>query len=238
MGIRHVVAGITIVTGGLLTTACDWEGVGGTTVEDREKIRQDVSEVRFSNDSGAIKITTGDTTEVRWTVRYGDEKPGKSFRLDGDALILEACPVRDCKIDYEVTVPAGTKVSGHVDSGTVELTGVASANVQAESGELTVRDVDGEVNASAQSGNVDLAGIGGAVVASAESGNVTVGLAAAQSVSVRTESGNIEVAVPDGKYQVTTSVDSGRVDNEVGNDPFGHKIDLRAESGNVNIRRA
>jgi DUF4097 and DUF4098 domain-containing protein YvlB len=236
MGSKYVVAGITVGVAGLVLAGCGW--VGNTTFDDRETLDETVTELRFSNDSGDVRVSVGDTVEVRRTVSHGDEKPGRSYRVDDGALVLDACPVRDCKIDYEVTVPAGTKVSGHVDSGTIEVAGVATANVEAESGDITVRDVAGEVNASVQSGSVDLGGIGGTVVAGAESGDVTVGLVTARGVSVETQSGDIEVTVPSGKYHVTASTESGSIDNDLDDDPSGLPIEASAQSGNVTIRAA
>jgi hypothetical protein len=236
MRIRHVVAGITVVAGGLLLSGC--VRFGHDVANDQETIGERITEVRFANDSGDVRITVGDTTEVRRTVRYDEEKPGKSHRVDDGALILEACPVSDCAIDYEITVPEGTTVSGHADSGSVEVVGVASANVGAESGDVTVRDVDGEVNAEVQSGSIELTGIGGAVVASAQSGDVTVGVVTPRRVSVETQSGNIEVTAPEGKYHVTASTESGSLDNGLGDDPSGTPIEASAQSGNVTIRAA
>jgi major membrane immunogen (membrane-anchored lipoprotein) len=238
MGIKHVVAGATVVAGGLLLSGCDWGDMGATTFNDSETLGQSVSEVRFANDSGDVKITVGDHLAVRRTVGYHDTKPGKTYRVDGDALVLEECKERDCSVDYDVTVPEGTKVSGHVDSAKVEIVGVPSANVEAESGDITVRDVDGEVNATAQSGDVNLSGIGGAVVASAESGNVTVQLTSADNVTASTQSGNVDVTVPKGNYQVKTNVNSGDVRNEVGSSTSGPTLDLRAESGNITVEPA
>lgn len=232
MGIKHVV-GITVGAAGLLMAGCGWAGT--STFDDQETIDETITEVRFTNDSGDVKIEAGDTTEVRRAVRHGEDKPGRTYRVDDGVLILEPCPVRNCKIDYELTVPADVKVNGHVDSGHVEVAGVETVNVEAESGDLTVRDVAGQVNAAVQSGQIDLTGIGGAVVAGAESGNVTVNLVAPKSVSVQTQSGNVEVTVPSGKYHVTTSVESGSVDNELDDDPSGLPIEVSAESGNVTI---
>ena len=236
MGSKRAVAGITVGVAGLFLAGCGW--IGNNSFDDREALGETITEVRFANDSGDVKISTGDTVEVRRVVKYDDDKPGKTHRVENGVLILDACPVRNCSIDYELTVPSDTEVSGHVDSGTVEVTGVATANVEAESGDITVRDVDGEVNASVQSGSVDLGGIGGAVVAGAESGDVTVGLTAVRSVSVETQSGNIEVTVPSGKYHVKASTESGNLDNDLGDDPAGEPIQLSAQSGDVTVRAA
>lgn len=239
MGIKHVVTGVTVVASGLLLSACDWGDFSDNEFTDHESLSQSVSEVRFSNDSGDVRITAGDTFEVRRTVGYGEDKPGKTYRMDGDALVLEECPQRECWVSYEVTVPKDVKVSGHVDSGNVEVTGVASVNVAAESGEVTVRDVAGQVNASAQSGNVELSRIGGAVVAGAQSGNVSVEVAEVVAVTASTSSGNIDVTVPDDEYQVDIDTDdSGNVTNDLGDDDSGPKISLRADSGNVTLTAA
>lgn len=236
MGSKRAVAGITVGVAGLFLAGCGW--VGNNSFDDHEALGQTVTEVRFTNDSGDVKINVGDTVEVQRVVKYGDDKPGKTYRVEDGVLIVEECPVRNCSIDYELTVPAGAKVSGHADSGNVEVEGVATANVETESGDITVRDVAGEVNASVQSGTVDLSGIGGAVAAGAESGNVSVGLTAARSVSVETQSGNIEVTVPSGKYHVTASTESGSMENDLDDDPSGLPIQARAQSGNVTIRAA
>jgi putative adhesin len=240
MRIGHLLAGVTVVAGGLLLTACDWERT--TTFSDSESLSGPVSEVRFANDSGNVKITVGDTFEVRRTVSYHENKPGRTYRMDGGALVLENCPDRNCRVSYEVTVPNDTPVSGHLDSGDVELTGVASANVEAESGNVTVRDVDGTVNARTESGNVDLSAIGGNVVAGAESGNVHVGLTSAKAVTATTSSGNVDVTVPKAAYQVDIQTDQDDDDadvvNDIGGGTTGPKINLRTDSGNVTLKPA
>ena len=236
MRIRHVVVGVIVVAGGLLLSACDWDDFGGKEFSDSESLSGSVSEVRFANDSGNITITAGDKLEVRRTVGYHETKPGKTYRVDGDALVLENCPERDCWVAYEVTVPANVEVSGHLDSGDVEIAGVARANVGAESGNVTVRDVDGEVNAKTQSGNVELSGIAGAVVVGAESGNVSVALTEPRSVTATTSSGNVDVTVPDGDYQV--DIQGDQVTNDIGSGTSGPSIHLRTESGNVTLTPA
>lgn len=237
MAIKHVAP---VVVAGLLLAGCGWAGIGEKTFTDDATVGQEITKVRFDNDSGDVKITIGDEVTVHRSVDHDDdEKPGPTHRVDGDTLILEACSANNCSVDYEVTVPAGTEVDGHVDSGNAEVVGVAAANVEAESGDVTVRDVAGKVNAVAQSGRVTLSGIGGTVVATAESGDVSVGLAEPENVTVTTESGHIELTVPDGSYRVTTSVDSGDLTNDLEDDPDGeHSLTLEADSGDITVRKA
>lgn len=236
MRIRRVLVGATVAASGLLLSACDLADFTDDRFSDQETLSGPVSEVRFANDSGDVTIRVGDRFEVRRDVGYNDAKPGKTYRMDGDALVLEECPESDCWVNYEVTVPEGTTVSGAVDSGNVEIVGVASANVSAQSGEVTVRDVAGEVNATAESGNVELSGIEGRAVAGAQSGNVTVAMTAVENVTATTESGNVDVTVPNADYQVDIRAEDWT--NEVGDTGTGPRISLATESGTVSLRPA
>jgi len=256
MGIGRAAAAAAIgITGlGLLAGCGDWNT---QSYSDANGVGQSFSSVRFVNDSGQVTIRTGDTAEVKREVHYGDEKPGDTFRVKDGVLELNPCDKRNCWIDYEVTVPEGTTVSGELDSGEVDISGVAQANVRASSGKVTVKDVSGAVNIEAQSGEVNLEGIDGPVVAKAESGsidargiggsttvesssgNVVVELTQVADVHVNAQSGNVDVTVPDGDYKVATSADSGNVDSDFDDDPGAeHSIDLHTDSGNVRVSAA
>ena len=67
---------------------------------------------------------------------------------DDGVLALETrARKRDCWIDYDVTVrPRARQVSGQLDSGSGERRRGGEVNVRAGSGNVTVRDVAGEVN--------------------------------------------------------------------------------------------
>ncbi|MFL6118366.1 DUF4097 family beta strand repeat-containing protein [Actinophytocola sp.] len=236
MRIRYALVGVTVLAGGLLLAACNWVGIADEKFSDSRTLSESVGEVRIASDSGDVTITSGDKLEVHRDVSYGDAKPGETFHVDGNVLVLEDCPEQDCRVDYDVTVPKVTKVSGHLDSGDLEVTGATSANVEAESGDVTLRDVDGEVNAKARSGNVDLSGIQGAVVAGARSGNVTVALAEPGSVTASTSSGDVDVTVPKGRYRVVIQADEAT--NELGGGTSGPRIELRSDSGDVTLRPA
>ncbi|MGH3758715.1 DUF4097 family beta strand repeat-containing protein [Actinophytocola sp.] len=251
MAVAIGVAGVGVLAG------CGW-GIATSSYTDDKGIDAAFTSVRFANDSGDMTIRAGDEASVHRTVHHGGDKPGgDTFRVRDGVLELDSCGEPQCWIDYEVTVPAGTTVSGQLDSGTTTVSGVAEVNVRASSGEVTVEDVAGAVNIEAESGSVNLSDIGGAVVAKAESGNVHaddvrgdvtlqassgnvgVELAAARDVRVKAESGNVEVAVPDGAYQVTADTDSGDVESDVTDDAAGdHHLDLHTDSGNITVTRA
>jgi len=195
-----------------------------------------VASVRVSNDSGDVKVHLGDRVRVRRTVHYNQDKPGSTQHVDGDVLVIESCPVRNCWIDYDVTVPAGTTVDGAVDSGSVEVDGVAGVNLKVASGEVTARGVSGKVNVVAESGSVRLADVGDAVVVQSESGDVSLDNVRG-AVTVQARSGAIRLTVPRGAYRVSASTDSGAVRGDVSDDPSGtRRLDLHTDSGDILLR--
>jgi DUF4097 and DUF4098 domain-containing protein YvlB len=155
-----------------------------------------------------VKIKTGDRTTVHRRVHYDNDKPGTTHRVEGTVLIVEPCNVRDCSIDYDLVVPSGTTVNSAVDSGSTEIDGVATANVKASSGAVTVRRVSGAVNIDSASGSVNVADIGAAVRVVAESGTITMD----------TVKGN-----------VNAQADSGTIEAR----GVGGSADLRADSGTI-----
>jgi hypothetical protein len=221
--------------GVLLLSACGWE-MSRNEFTDDAAIDAKITNVRVHNESGDVTIRTGDRASVHRTVRYDRDRPGATHHVEGDVLVIDRCPVRKCAVDYEVTVPAGTRVNGESDSGRVEVTGAAEVNFKVDSGDLTVSGVTGRVNVEADSGRVSLSDLGADVVVRADAGDVTVDNARG-SVTVRGDSGNIAVSVPRGPYRVSTGTDSGTVHSDVSDDPSGsHRLELHTSAGNITVK--
>jgi hypothetical protein len=244
-----------LVAGLILLAACSWNG--SNTATDDNTVNQSFTSVRIASDSGAVKIRAGSTATVHRTIHYDKNRPGSTYHVENSTLVVDSCGERGCSIDYELTVPAGTRVDGKVDSGKVEVDGVAAVNLKIDSGSTTVRHVSGKVNLDASSGWVDVADVAdvvavrsesgrvtvanvrAAVTVQTQSGSVTVGLADPQDVRVQADSGNVTVTVPRADYQVRAQADSGRVNSAVGDQPSGsHQLDLRADSGNITLNYA
>lgn len=141
----------------------------------------------------------------------------------------------------EVTISdVAGKVAVTADSGAVTLNDIGGSVVaKADSGNLTVDGVEGDVTMHSSSGSVEARGVGGAAAVESDSGNVVVELTNSDDVQVDAESGAVEVTVPDGSYQVSTSTDSGNVENDIDNDPSGeHRLDLHTDSGNISVTPA
>jgi hypothetical protein len=209
--------------------------------EQRERqITEQVRTVRLANDSGSVDLRVGDVaaTTVRQRFSYRWSKPSEGFQLDGDQLVLGDCGW-NCSVDYDVVVPPGTTVTGHVDSGDIQLDGVASADVTADSGSVKVRNVAGPLNATVDSGDIEGDHLGGKVDARADSGSVKLRLEVAQDVRVRVDSGNVDLTVPKGSYRVEGNSDSGNRDIKVTSDSSALRtLQLDADSGDVTVRPA
>jgi DUF4097 and DUF4098 domain-containing protein YvlB len=247
MGISRAVAAAAIgITGLGLLTACDWD-VAKETFSDSEDIGPSFASVRFANDSGNVTIRAGEEASVRREVHYSDEKPGKTYTVRDGVLQLNSCDKPNCWIEYEVTVPAETTVSGQLDSGAANISGVAEVNVRADSGNLDIKDVAGEVNVESDSGSVGIADVGGSVVAKVDSGNfdadriegdftleASSGAVEARGIGgaaqVESSSGNVVVELTKAA-DVQVNASSGAVEVTV---PQGdYKVVTSADSGNV-----
>lgn len=212
----------------LLVSGCQWDVAKNTTTDDAT-VDAKVSTVWLSTAAGDVKIRKGNTTTVHRTVHYDKDKPGATHKVDGNVLVLEECPVHNCWIDYEVTVPAGTKVDGDVASGAVELTGLGAVNLKAASGDVTVRGASGPVNLDVSSGATRLSDIGAAVAVQAASGEVTVDNAKGN-VTVAAESGGVHAKGVGGAVDVRSH--SGDVDVAL---TAAQNVTARADSGAVNV---
>ena len=216
-----------LVAGLILLAACSWNG--SNTATDDTTVDQSFTSVRIANDSGSVKIRIGSTATVHRTIHYDKNRPGTTYRVENSVLVVDSCPERRCSIDYELAVPAGTRVDGKVDSGNVEVDGVAAVNLEIDSGSTTVRHVSGKVNLDSASGRVDVSDVSDAVAVRSESGRVTVANVRA-AVTVQADSGAIEARSIDGAADLKTQ--SGHVTVGLANP---QNVRVQADSGNVTV---
>ncbi|MFG2058838.1 DUF4097 domain-containing protein [Micromonospora sp. NPDC048930] len=210
---------------------------------------------------GAGDVTvraTGSATQVRIkrVVRYQGEQPTTRYEFNGDELVLPTDCGPQCTVSYEVIAPEGVAVRGETGSGNVELHGVGTVDFTLHSGNVSVTGARGDVRATTSSGNIEVLDAAGAVRlratsgnidarrllagvdAEAASGNVTVELDKPASARLRAASGDVELTVPDGRYQVRAGADAGDTDLGVPNDPTASLVlDVTASSGNVTLTR-
>lgn len=248
MGVARAVAAAGVFgAGALLLGAC------GITLQSHEyqddaPVPQHITKVQV-NGASDVKVHIGATSTVHRVVHYAENDPGKNtWRVEGETLILDNCNHADCSVDYALTVPEGTSITGEVGSGDVEVDGLAKVNFQTHSGDATIRNVKGAVNVGAGSGTVTVSDVGDTVAISASSGDVNVNnvaggvTAKANSgdvtatgisgpVQVDADSGDISVQLTSAQ-NVTAHTGSGGVDISVPNGPYQVRTD--SGSGDVN----
>jgi DUF4097 and DUF4098 domain-containing protein YvlB len=157
---------------------------------------------------------------------------------------------RNISIDYDVTVPAQTRLNSHTGSGDQSISGLqlpvtaktGSGNVTVEhvtadtrvssgSGDLKINSVKGVLYCDTGSGNIRAYDVAGDVVASAGSGNVEVQQSAGGSVKADTGSGNIRLNGVKGGL----SARAGSGDIHVEGEPTSDWR-LGAGSGNITLK--
>jgi hypothetical protein len=231
---------------------------GDRDSDDRHTVGDSISTVRLAAGSSDISITASDDdkTTVQEKRHFWFWKHGDAYSVKDGVLTLDGDCGWQCRADFEVTVPRGTKVVGDSGSGDLTLDGVAGVDAQARSGDVEVSNVSGDVKLdltsgdasisdlngklelSARSGDLEARGLkGGPVTVETTSGKIELALDEANDVHAKGTSGDIEISAPGSGYKVSTETRSGDVDNGLGNDANGaHSIDARTVSGDVELQ--
>src|SRR6266702_2055773 len=154
-------------------------------------------------------------------------------------------------IDYDLTVPAQTRLNSHTGSGDEDIRGLqlplvaktgsgnvtvdnisAETHVSTGSGDLMISSIKGTLVAQTGSGNIRAEGVAGEVVVNSGSGNVEVHqVGASGSVRAETGSGNIRLHGVKGGLRA----DAGSGDIQAEGEPTGDWR-LGAGSGNITLR--
>ncbi|SFP79252.1 Putative adhesin [Amycolatopsis arida] len=207
-----------------------------STAEATATVSEPFGRVAIDNGSGEVAIRAADVPSARVTTRFSYRfgRPDTSYEVREGELRLGDCG-RWCSVDYDVEVPRGTKIAGRLGSGELIAEGVAEVDVEASSGELTLRDVAGPVRARLSSGDLAGTGLRGPVDVRASSGEVRLEVTEPVDVRVRTSSGDIEAAVPDVPYRVegASRDEDRRID--VVHDPAAPRV-LRLDASSGEIR--
>lgn len=162
--------------------------------------------------AGNIKVHSGGDGSVRLYARI--RARGSSFGMSASEKIkrLEDNPPieqqgnsirigriddrelrRNVSIDYDLMVPAQTKVDSQTGSGDQDIDDVNMAvNARTGSGNVTLNNIGADVRARSGSGNLTIRDIKGSLDAETGSGNIR-GRGIAGGISVNTGSGTIEV---------------------------------------------
>jgi Toastrack DUF4097 len=188
-----------------------------------------VSKVVVDSDVGDVHVLAADTDRItiRQTTHWLTYEPTPTRVVDGGVLRLDdGCGGWNffrCEADYQITVPRDLALEVDVDSGDIEVEGVAGGlSLHTDSGDVRGRELTGaQVKGTSDSGDVKLAFS-----------------TAPASVEANTDSGNVEVELPQAPYAVDVDTDSGDTDVEgiVQYDLASRTIEAKSDSGDVTVR--
>jgi Putative adhesin len=162
-------------------------------------------------------------------VRAVEQRPPIVQR--GGAIAIERPDVENVAIDYELVVPADTRLRAETGSGDVHVRGVRrGVDADTGSGDIELSDVGGGARADTGSGDVRGDRVAAPIDVDTGSGDVRLGLAGPGSVRANTGSGNVVIRGAIGALSIDTG--SGDVFAE------GHARsgwDVHTSSGDVRL---
>jgi DUF4097 and DUF4098 domain-containing protein YvlB len=232
---------VTILLG---SAAFAWSNVQGTFERTYQVSGQ--SDLQVFTRSGDIVVRSGPAGSVhvtgkiivsdRWlnggkTGEVQDLEKNPPVRQDGNSVRIDYVNIRNISIDYEITVPADTKVQTHTGSGDQTMEGLQSdIELESGSGDLRLQDVTGSVHLHTGSGDVK-GDVSGALRAETGSGDMRLEQKGSGDVDVHTGSGNLELRGVNGALRA----EAGSGDITIEGLQKGN-WELRTGSGNVNLR--
>lgn len=228
-------------------------------------------DVSVNTGSGNITVRagSGDTVEIRARIHarssmFGLSGEEKVQRIEQNPPIMQSGSMirigklddrelrENVSIDYDVVVPARTRLSTETGSGDQNISGLQDAvRAHTGSGNLTISNISAEVRAESGSGDLDLSNltgrmyvstgsgnirtsrVAGAFVGSSGSGDIHLDEAAAGEVKLETGSGNVEARGVNGTLDVSTGSGDVSIEGQQRGD-----WRLSAGSGNIRIRMA
>jgi DUF4097 and DUF4098 domain-containing protein YvlB len=199
---------------------------------------------------GAVIVTASDRNEIK--VRARTENGAIRFTSNGTRATLEPASGRGCNDGrFEITVPAGSRVSARSWSGSVSVKGVRGdletrtqsadvdlrdvgrIDVESLSGDVSIQGVAGESAINTVSGDIDLGGARGDVQIETVSGDIDLRDVVAKQIRIHTTSGDVSFAggiLPDGRYEYNTH--SGEIRLALPGD-VGAQLSLGTFSGGI-----
>jgi hypothetical protein len=211
-----------------------------------------VDRIVVKSDSGHVRVTTGggNGVTIHRVVHYQSGHPRPGQQLSGGTLTFtRGC--RNCDVDYDLTVPASVNVSATIDSGSVNIAGVANVTARADSGSLTIRQVTGNVTADSDSatttiehvkgavtshtdsGKQTITDVGGALSLAIESGGITGSALRSPTAHVTSESGGVRLLFSSAPRVVEVHTETGGAHVAVPGGPFN--VSTKSEVGGADV---
>jgi Putative adhesin len=197
--------------------------------------------------SGDIKVHSGPagTVSISGKIFVGEQwfsggrqsevtelEKNPPIRQTGNSIRIDYVNVRNISVDYDITVPADTRLRTHSGSGDQTIEDLRSnLELESGSGDMRLKDLNGDLHVHTGSGNVDAQDVTGAFNAEAGSGDIRLNAKGSGDVRVHTGSGNIDLRDLHG----TVRAEAGSGDITIDGTQTGI-WDIRTGSGNVRLR--
>jgi len=196
--------------------------------------------------SGDIKVHTGPagSVSISGKIFVGDQwfsgdrqaqvselEKNPPIRQTGNSIRIDYVNVHNISIDYDITVPADTRLRPHSGSGDQTVEGLRNnLELESGSGDMRLSDLTGDLQVHTGSGNVEARDVTGGFNAEAGSGDIRLNAKGNGDVRVHTGSGNIELRDVHG----TVRAEAGSGDITIDGNPTG-LWDIRTGSGDVRL---
>lgn len=242
LGVGIAVTVVCVVTFSLHVLSWLGEQV---SVEQHRYVVPSLRRIEVDSGSGDIRVVRGvdESVTVERRVRWSAVRPRLTERVDGDTLRVSsqcrAWPGLGCSTDFTLRVPPGVSISAGSSSGDVIVRDVdGDVRLSSSSGTVRVRDVGGEAILSSSSGDIEADDIGGRLSAQASSGDITATGLRSTEVDTKSGSGDTRLEFSRPPDTVRVVVSSGDVDIAVpGRDPYRVKVETSSGDENVDVRQ-
>lgn len=214
---------------------------------------RELSSLRIQNLSGPISISSNQEQQAR--VKFVKSAWAKGCKIDVGlqfevlSVVVEDTGVNsfsrdNCKVSFQIEVPAKTQIEVKNGSGNVSLAGIRGAiDFKLGSGDLKISSTETpKVSGTAGSGDIEIVGGVGSTSLRTGSGDIRItynnsieeGL-----IDIKTGSGDAEISLPQNMKILTDfKAGSGAIESEFGSDSEAKfKVSMRAGSGDLKIRK-
>jgi hypothetical protein len=177
-------------------------------------VLQPVTSLDLESYGAPIVVTAGPVHHVQVTEAItfsgpvssgpGGGPPAVTQSVSRGRLTLNApeCNYYNCSVGFTVTVPADVAVTAQSDNGSINVSGVAAANLDSGGGPVRVSDISGQLTVNTENGSLTVDDVAGADL---DSGGGPVQVADVNGpLTVNTENGNLTMGGTTGPLDVDT----------------------------------
>lgn len=201
---------------------------GDVTVQAGPAGTVSISAKIHSGNSGLMEVFGAGVSDK--AIRDIEQNP--PVRQTGNMIKIDYPQYKNVSIDYDITVPADTRLKIETGSGNQTVRGLkGGSTLHAGSGDLRLDDLNGPVHVDTGSGNITGSGVNGAFEARAGSGDIKLDLGGSGTIRAHTGSGNVQFHGVDGGLFAETGSGDVIAEGKIAGD-----WTIQTGSGNATVR--